>query len=174
MCEFEIFFHPELVWTPGTSLGLLYRLRWWKMRLCKSSVLGHTNTWHDKLLDFRFHLKWKENPKCNYKNIKKSLTYKLGWLLQNQCKQRSGLNAAHEWAKHPTFRVIVLIEASREFLRDVSGVHPNKQRTIRIIYPHKKNTIQKVKFLSKNSILTKPQHFHEFFTKFFLTIFLVK
>ena len=33
--------------------------------------------------------------------------------------------------------------------------------------------IQKVKFLSKNSILTKPQHFHEFFTRifFFLTIF---
>ena len=36
------------------------------------------------------------------------------------------------------------------------------------------HTIRKVKFLSKNSILTKPQHFHEFFTKFFLTIFLVK
>ena len=31
------------------------------------------------------------------------------------------------------------------------------------------HTIRKVKFLSKNSILTKPQHFHEFFT-----IFLVK
>ena len=36
------------------------------------------------------------------------------------------------------------------------------------------HTIQKVKFLSKNSILTKPQHFHEFFTPIFLTIFLVK
>ena len=37
------------------------------------------------------------------------------------------------------------------------------------------HTIQKVKFLSKNSILTKPQHFREFFTQiFFLTIFLVK
>ena len=35
--------------------------------------------------------------------------------------------------------------------------------------------IRKVKFLSENSILTKPQHFHEFFTQiFFLTIFLVK
>ena len=32
----------------------------------------------------------------------------------------------------------------------------------------------KVKCLSKNLILTKPQHFHEFFTQFFLTIFLVK
>ena len=29
------------------------------------------------------------------------------------------------------------------------------------------HTIRKVKFLSKNSILTKPQHFHEFFTQFF-------
>ena len=30
------------------------------------------------------------------------------------------------------------------------------------------HTIRKVKYLSKNSILTKPQHFHEFFTqKFF-------
>ena len=29
---------------------------------------------------------------------------------------------------------------------------------------HQVHTIRKVKFLSKNSILTKPQHFHEFFT----------
>ena len=36
------------------------------------------------------------------------------------------------------------------------------------------HTIRKVKFLSKYSILTKPQHFHEFFTQIFLTIFLVK
>ena len=36
------------------------------------------------------------------------------------------------------------------------------------------HTIQEVKFLSKNSIFTKQQHFHEFFTKIFLTIFLVK
>merc|ERR1712004_154114 len=36
------------------------------------------------------------------------------------------------------------------------------------------HTIRKVKYLSKNSILTKPQHFHEFFTQIFLTIFLVK
>ena len=36
------------------------------------------------------------------------------------------------------------------------------------------HTIGKVKFLSKNSILTKPQHFHKFFTQIFLTIFLVK
>ena len=28
-------------------------------------------------------------------------------------------------------------------------------------------TILKVKFLSKNSILTNPQHFHEFFTQIF-------
>ena len=30
-----------------------------------------------------------------------------------------------------------------------------------------RHTILKVKFLSKNSILTKPQHFHELFTQFF-------
>ena len=36
------------------------------------------------------------------------------------------------------------------------------------------HTIRKVKFLSRNSILTKPQHFHEFFTQIFLAIFLVK
>ena len=29
------------------------------------------------------------------------------------------------------------------------------------------HTIRKVKFLSKNSILTKPQHFHEFFSQIF-------
>ena len=34
-----------------------------------------------------------------------------------------------------------------------------------------KHTILKIKFLSKNSILTKPQQFHEFFTQNFLTIF---
>ena len=33
------------------------------------------------------------------------------------------------------------------------------------------HTIRKVKFLSKNSILTKPQHFHEFFNQIFLTLF---
>ena len=32
-------------------------------------------------------------------------------------------------------------------------------------------TIQKVKFLSKNSILTNPQHFHEFFTQIFFDNF---
>ena len=38
-----------------------------------------------------------------------------------------------------------------------------------------RHTIRKVKFLSKNSILTKkPQHFHEFFSQYFLTIFLMK
>ena len=36
------------------------------------------------------------------------------------------------------------------------------------------HTIQKVKFLSKNSISTKPQHFHEFFTKKIFYNFLVK
>ena len=36
------------------------------------------------------------------------------------------------------------------------------------------HTIRKVKLMSKNSNLTKPQLFHEFFTQFFLTIFLVK
>ena len=34
--------------------------------------------------------------------------------------------------------------------------------------PH---TIRKVKFVSKNSILTKPQRFHEFFTQYFLDNF---
>ena len=33
------------------------------------------------------------------------------------------------------------------------------------------STIRKVKFLSKNSILTKPQHFHEFFTQIFFDNF---
>ena len=37
-----------------------------------------------------------------------------------------------------------------------------------------RHTIRKVKFLSKNSILTKPKHFHDFFIQIFLTIFLVK
>ena len=35
----------------------------------------------------------------------------------------------------------------------------------------KLHTIQKVKFLSKNLILTKPQQFHEFFTQIFFDNF---
>ena len=35
----------------------------------------------------------------------------------------------------------------------------------------KPHTIRKVEFLSKNSILTKPQHFHEFFNQFFFDNF---
>ena len=34
-----------------------------------------------------------------------------------------------------------------------------------------RHTIRKVKFLSKNSILTKPQHFHEFFIQIFFKQF---
>ena len=34
-----------------------------------------------------------------------------------------------------------------------------------------KQTFRKVKFLSKNSILTKPQHFHDFFTQIFFDNF---
>ena len=37
-----------------------------------------------------------------------------------------------------------------------------------LLFPH---TIRKVKFLSKNSILTKPQHFQEFFTQIFFDNF---
>ena len=43
-----------------------------------------------------------------------------------------------------------------------------------ILFILSRHTIRKVKFLSKNSILTKPQHFHGFFIKNFLAIFLVK
>ena len=35
----------------------------------------------------------------------------------------------------------------------------------RIVAPFETHTVWKVKFLSKKPILTKPQHFHEFFTK---------
>ena len=36
---------------------------------------------------------------------------------------------------------------------------------------HLSHTIRKVKFLSKNSILTKPQHFYEFFAQIFFDNF---
>ena len=47
---------------------------------------------------------------------------------------------------------------ANEATNDASSLRPN----IQIFH-----TIRKVKFLSKNSILTKPQHFHEFFTQNF-------
>ena len=44
----------------------------------------------------------------------------------------------------------------------------NKEKSMKIFDNH---TIRKVKFLSKNSILTKPQHFHEFLTQIFFSNF---
>ena len=49
-----------------------------------------------------------------------------------------------------------------------------KEKVVKIFLQIIFHTIRKVKFLSKNSILTKLQHFHEFFIQIFLTIFLVK
>ena len=43
-----------------------------------------------------------------------------------------------------------------------------KGEKLRGLRPH---TIRKVNFLSKNSIMTKPQHFHEFFTPIFFDNF---
>ena len=40
-----------------------------------------------------------------------------------------------------------------------------------IIFYFYLHTVRKIKFLSKNSILTKPQHFHEFFTQGFFDNF---
>ena len=59
--------------------------------------------------------------------------------------------------------------------------HVNKKLALKMIYclwisfNQLWHTIRKVKFLSKNSILTKPQRFHEFFIHFFFWhFFLVK
>ena len=46
--------------------------------------------------------------------------------------------------------------------KDVKWNHSINIRIAKFFFLH---TIRKVKFLSKNSILTKPQHFHEFFTQ---------
>ena len=46
------------------------------------------------------------------------------------------------------------LEAARKFLSEYECVTINLPQ----------HAIRKVKFLSKNLILTKPQHFHEFFT----------
>ena len=50
----------------------------------------------------------------------------------------------------------------------VNSKDPHGKKMIKIIHESSAHTILKVKFLSKNSILTKPQHFHEFFTQIFL------
>ena len=47
----------------------------------------------------------------------------------------------------------------------VDGVYERYFPILTISSDFFKHTILKVKFLSKNSILTKPQHFHEFFTQ---------
>ena len=52
---------------------------------------------------------------------------------------------------------IVLIQFRSYCLKD--HIHRYRKKAL------KSQTIRKVKFLSKNSILTKPQYFHEFFTK---------
>ena len=46
-----------------------------------------------------------------------------------------------------------------------------KCKKVRWAQLHSNHTIRKVKFLSKNSILTKPQDFHEFFTQIFFDNF---
>ena len=55
---------------------------------------------------------------------------------------------------------------------EVLLIRPPPQFEVWITWVH--HTIRKVKFLSKNSILIKPRHFHEFLPNKFLTIFLVK
>ena len=50
-------------------------------------------------------------------------------------------------------------------MRDFSS--PPARFTVCIVTRFAGHTIRKVKFLSKNSILTKPQHFHKFFTQIF-------
>ena len=49
------------------------------------------------------------------------------------------------------------------FWAHVRWNHPN----IQMCFSADQHTILKVNFLSKNSISTKPQNFHEFFTQFF-------
>ena len=51
-----------------------------------------------------------------------------------------------------------------------SETHGSVEKCI-FLCEHRIHTIRKVNFLSKNSILTKPQHFHEFFTQFFFDNF---
>ena len=53
------------------------------------------------------------------------------------------------------------LEAARKFLSEYECVTINLPQ----------HAIRKVKFLSKNLILTKPQHFHEFFTQIFFDHF---
>ena len=48
---------------------------------------------------------------------------------------------------------------------------PPNQDYVPLKNPTGEHTIRKVKFLSKNSILTKPQHFHEFFNQIFFDNF---
>ena len=49
--------------------------------------------------------------------------------------------------------------------------HPTKLCTEYLNKFWIEHTIRKVKFLSKNSILTKPQHFHKFFIQIFFDYF---
>ena len=54
-------------------------------------------------------------------------------------------------------------------MRDFSS--PPARFTVCIVTRFAGHTIRKFQFLSKNSILTKPQHFHEFFTQIFFDSF---
>ena len=81
-----------------------------------------------------------------------------------QVLQNNGFNSADKrkssfWNKigcNGTFRIMVWSQS----------VHHFSWMSCQVIH-----TIRKVKFLSKNSILTKPQHFHEFFTQSFFDNF---
>ena len=64
-----------------------------------------------------------------------------------------------QWQKGVEY-ITILFSESHFIFRDIS-----------IFLWGAAHTIRKVKFLSKNSILTKPQHFHEFFTQIFFDNF---
>ena len=60
-----------------------------------------------------------------------------------------------------------VIQKSRRYSTRIGGFSEKKNRDLgNILIPYL-HTIRKVKFLPRNSILTKPQHFHEFFTQIF-------
>ena len=70
------------------------------------------------------------------------------------------------------YRIILpdLVQSNTGFHLTTTMAVPQWLLPVRICFKIN-HTIRKVKFPSKNSILTKPQHFHEFFIQFFFDNF---
>ena len=94
----------------------------------------------------------------NWVTWNKNFPVKIEWTETRFFPWRKRLNNSYKPRLQLCIALISSSPSSSSSLKEFTTLHPH-------------HTIWKVKVLSKNSILTKPQHFHEFFAKIFFDNF---